>query len=81
VEHPRDPFDLVLGLRDEMAELRVTVGQLATQVADIRTQVVDFRQEVRSDIRRLDDRIFQLMLLQLGTLATALAAIVTAVLT
>jgi hypothetical protein len=74
VERPRDPFDLVVGLREEMAELRVTVDHVVARVADL-------RQEVRSDIRRLDDRIFQLMLLQLGTLATALAALVTAVAT
>jgi hypothetical protein len=74
VERSRDPFDLVVGLREEMAELRVTVDHLGAQVADL-------RQEVRSDIRRLDDRIFQLMLLQLGTLATALAALVSAVAT
>jgi hypothetical protein len=74
VEHPRDPFELVLGLRDEMAEFRVTIGHLAAQVADL-------RQEFRIDTRRLDDRIFQLMLLQLGTLATALAALVSAVAT
>jgi hypothetical protein len=37
------------------------------------------RQEFRTDIRRLDDRIFQLMLLQLGTLATALASLVAAI--
>ena len=57
-----------------MAELRVTVDHVVARVADL-------RQEVRSDIRRLDDRIFQLMLLQLGTLATALAALVSAVAT
>ena len=74
MERSRDPFDLVVGLREEMAELRVTVDHLGAQVADL-------RQEVRSDIRRLDDRIFQLMLLQLGTLATALAALVSAVAT
>ena len=74
MERSRDPLDLVVGLREEMAELRVTVDHFGAQVADL-------RQEVRSDIRRLDDRIFQLMLLQLGTLATALAALVSAVAT
>jgi hypothetical protein len=34
--------------------------------------------EPRHDVRRLDDRIFQLMLLTLATLATALASLVTA---
>jgi len=33
---------------------------------------------VGTDIHSLDDRIFQLMLLQLGTLATALASLVAA---
>jgi hypothetical protein len=33
--------------------------------------------ELRHDVRRLDDRIFQLMLLTLATLATALASLVT----
>jgi len=36
------------------------------------------RQEFRTDIRRLDDRIFKLMLLQFGTLATALSSLVAA---
>jgi hypothetical protein len=36
------------------------------------------RHEFRTDIRRLDDRLFQIMLLQLGTLATALTAIAVA---
>jgi hypothetical protein len=31
---------------------------------------------VKHDLRRLDDRLFQLMLLQLGTLATAFASLV-----
>ena len=72
MERPRDPFDLVVGLREEMAGLRTSVAQLAAVTADM-------RQEFRTDIRRLDDRLFQLMLLQLGTLATALSALVAAV--
>jgi hypothetical protein len=55
-----------------MAELRVTVAGLASEMADL-------RQEFRTNFRRLDDRIFQLMLLQIGTLATALAGLVTAI--
>lgn len=54
-------------------ELRATVGHIESQLADM-------RQEFRTDIRRLDERLFRLMLLQLGTLATALAALVAAVL-
>lgn len=67
MERPRDPLDLVIGLREEMATLRTTVAHLSTDMA-----------EVKQDLRRLDDRLFQLMLLQLGTLATALAALVAA---
>lgn len=67
MEHPRDPFELVLGLREDMAELRTTVGHVSGDMS-----------EVKQDLRRLDDRIFQLMLLQLGTLATALASLVAA---
>jgi hypothetical protein len=70
VAQPRDvPLELVVGLREDVAELRATVTHLAAGMADL-------RQEVRADIRRLDGRIFQLMLLQLGTLATALASLV-----
>jgi hypothetical protein len=60
--------------RNDLAELRATVAHLASDLTDM-------RQEFRADIRRLDDRIFQLMLLQLGTLATALAALVASLLT
>jgi len=35
--------------------------------------------ELRHDVRRVDDRIFQLMLLTVATLATALASLVTAI--
>ena len=65
VEKPRDPFELVIGLREDMAELRTTVAHLSADLS-----------EVKQDLRRLDGRIFQSMLLQLGTLATALAALV-----
>jgi hypothetical protein len=58
--------------RAEEVELRTSLTHLVSEVADM-------RQELRTDIRRLDDRIFQLMLLQLGTLATALASLVVAV--
>jgi hypothetical protein len=60
-------------LRPEEVELRTSLGHVATELTDL-------RQEVRIDIRRLDDKIFQLMLLQLATLATALASLVAAVL-
>jgi hypothetical protein len=67
VERPPDPFDLLLGLREEMAGLRAGVTHLSADVTD-----------VKQNVRRLDDRMFQLMLLQIGTLATALAAIIAA---
>ena len=67
MEHPRDPFELVLGLRKEVAELRTTVGHIQTDIA-----------ELKQDLRRLDDRFFQMMLLQVGTLAAALSALVAA---
>jgi hypothetical protein len=70
VEQPRDvPLELVIGLREEVAELRASLRHLAGDVADL-------RQEFRADIRRLDNRTFKLMLLQLGTLAAALASLV-----
>jgi hypothetical protein len=66
MEQARDvPLELVIGLREELAELRATVSHLS-----------DGFVEIKQDLRRLDDRIFQLMLLQLGTLATALASLV-----
>ncbi len=68
MERPRDPLDLVIGLREDMAQLRATTPHLAADVA-----------EVKQDLRRLNDRLFQLMLLQLGTLATALASLVAVV--
>jgi hypothetical protein len=35
---------------------------------------------LKADVRRLDDRLFQLLLLQVGTLLAALTSIVAAVL-
>jgi hypothetical protein len=67
VEQPRDPLELVMSLREETAEFRATVAHLSSDMA-----------EVKQDLRRLDHRLSQLMLLQLGTLATALASFVAA---
>jgi len=65
VEQPREvPLEV-------LAEVRVTVAQLATDVADM-------RQEFRTDIRRLDQRVFQLMLAQFATLAAALGSLAAA---
>ena len=65
MEQPRElPLEV-------LAEVRVTVAHLATDVADM-------RQEFRTDIRRLDQRVFQLMLAQFATLAAALGSLVAA---
>ena len=67
MEQPRElPLEV-------LAEVRTTVGHLATDVADM-------RQESRTDIRRLDERVFQLMLAQFATLAAALGSLVAALL-
>ena len=67
MEQPRElPLEI-------LAEVRTTVGHLATDVADM-------RQEFRTDIRRLDERVFQLMLSQFATLAAALGSLVAALL-
>jgi len=50
-----------------VAELRADVRHLASDMA-----------EVRQDVRRIDGRVFQMLLLQVATLATLLAALVTA---
>jgi hypothetical protein len=58
-------------LEVELAAVRATVERLA--VEQERT-----RQELRADIRRLDDRLFQTQLAVLATLATTIGALVTA---
>jgi hypothetical protein len=50
-----------------VAETRATVGHLADDVT-----------ELRQDVRRLDGRLFQLLLAQLATLAAALGSLVAA---
>ena len=65
MERPRDLYDLVFALREESAEVKTTVAHLVTDMS-----------EVKQDIRRLDDRVFQLMLVMLATLATSIASVV-----
>jgi hypothetical protein len=48
-----------------LAELRTSVRHLSSDMT-----------EVKQDLRRLDDRLFQMILLQLGALATSLASLV-----
>jgi hypothetical protein len=69
VERPRDPFELVIGFWEELTKLRTIVGHMQADIV-----------ELKQDCRRLDDRFFQMMLLQVGTLAAALASLVAAVL-
>ena len=65
MEQPRElPLEI-------LAELRTSVAHLATDVADM-------GQDFRTDIGRLDERVFQLMLAQFATLAAALGALVAA---
>ena len=57
---------------------------LEAVVADTRAAVVHLSAdmvEVKQDIRRLDDRIFQVLVVQLATLATAVGSLVTALVT
>jgi hypothetical protein len=42
--------------------------------ADVRNDIA----EIRHDVRRLDDRVFQVVLLQLGTLVSAIGALIAA---
>jgi hypothetical protein len=70
VDRPRDPFELAAGLREDVAVLRASSAHLSGDMA-----------EVRDDIRRLDDRIFQVLVIQLATLATALGSLVAALVT
>ena len=68
MEQPRDvPLELVLGRREEVAELRADVRHLASDL-----------NELRHDHRRTDGRVFQMLILQVATLATLVASLVTA---
>jgi hypothetical protein len=55
-------------------ERRTDDIDLRTSIMHLASSVRDMRDEFRADIRRLDDRIFQLMLLQIGTIATTLVS-------
>jgi hypothetical protein len=61
--------------------LEAVVAETRAAVAHLEGDLSSFRIEVRQDIRRLDDRIFQMLLIQLATLATALGSLVAALLT
>ena len=84
MERPRDwPLEQVVALREDMGELRANVVHLGADLAqfrqDVRAEVVAVRSEVadvRQDLRRLDGRVFQLLLGQVATLATVLTTLV-----
>ena len=57
----------MVGLREDVAQLRVGFAHLSSQTSG-----------VKQDLRRLDDRIFQVLVIQLATLATALGSLVAA---
>jgi hypothetical protein len=69
VERPRDPFDLVVGLREDVAELRAAAAHTTSDLA-----------EVKQDIRRVDDRVFQVLMVQIATLAGVVGSLVAALL-
>jgi len=51
---------------------------LAAETRATTVHVAEDLTELRQDVRRLDGRLFQLILVQLATLATALASLVAA---
>jgi hypothetical protein len=55
----------------ELVEVRTTVGHLALEMSEM-------RHEFRTDIRRLNERVFRVLLVQFATLASALGALVAA---
>ncbi len=61
--------------------LESLVAETRADVRHLQTDVADLRRELRHDVRRLDGRVFQLLLVQLATLATALGSLVTALVT
>ena len=61
--------------------LEAVVAETGAGVVHLAEDVTDLRSELRSDIGRLDDRIFQVLLVQLATLATALGSLIAALVT
>ena len=62
--------------RGHGSSLEALVAETRAAVTHAASDVAEMRREFRGDIRRLDDRIFKLMLLTLATLATAIATLV-----
>jgi hypothetical protein len=61
---------------DRPWSLEALVAETRADVRGLRSDV----DELKVDVRRLDDRLFQLLLLQVGTLLAALGSIVAAAL-
>jgi hypothetical protein len=61
--------------------LEALVAETRADVRHVQVDVADLRTELRHDIRRLDGRVFQLLLVQLATLLTALGSLATALVT
>jgi hypothetical protein len=79
MEQPRElPLEVLAELRTTATRLDTTVTRLETTVTRLASDIADMRHEFRTDIRRLDERVFQLILAQFATLAAALGALVTA---
>ena len=84
MEQPRDwILEQVVALREDMGELQAKVAHLGTDLSqarqDARTEFSAVRSEVadvRQGLRRLDARVFQLLLGQVATLATMLTTLV-----
>ena len=58
--------------------LEAVVAETRAALIHLREEVADLRGELRHDVRRLDDRIFQLLLIQLATLAGTLGSLIVA---
>jgi hypothetical protein len=68
-------------LESLLLETRGDVRHLETGVTELRQDVRELRQEVRGDIRRLDGRVDQILLVQVATLLTALGSLATVLVT
>ena len=67
------------GLGAAVAELRADVRHLSSGLAGLRQDVRSDTFELRQDVRRLDGRLFQLLVTQVATLTTALGALLAAI--
>ena len=59
--------------------LEALVAETRADVRHLQTDVAELRAELRHDVRRLDSRLFQVLLAQLATLGTIVTLVVTLV--